>query len=68
MWWRLENPEEKALGFSHLGELLSVSSNRDQSESTKGSVARPANNPVGRVDSEVRVLFLRISVFAFGCR
>lgn len=56
-----------ASGFSHLKQMLSIPFNRNKSESTKGSVARPAENAVGWVKSKVRV-FLRVSVFAFGWR
>lgn len=68
MWWRIENPEEQASGFSHPDELLLVSSNRGQSESTKGSIARAAENPARGLNSEVIVLFLQVSIFAFGHR
>lgn len=68
VWWRIENPEKQASGFSSLGKLLSVSTNRSQSKNIKGSIAWPAENPVRRVNSEVRVSFLIASILTFGCR
>lgn len=45
-----------------------MSFNRGQSERSEGSEGWPAENPMGWVSLEARIMFLRVQIFAFGGR